>query len=1012
VQRATPEARRPVLTNLPAPLSRLIGRQREIAEIRRLAATARLLTITGPGGCGKTRLALATGLELLPRFADGAWLVELAPLSDQSMVAQTVAAALGVPEQPGRSVADTLADSLTAKQLLLVLDNCEHVLVACAHLARRLLASCPRLTILATSRERLKLAGETVYLTPSLSLPDTGASSPEVVMRSEAVCLFVERATSVQPAFVLDDHNAAALAEICLRVDGIPLAIELAAAWTRVLTLSEIAIRLDDACRLLTLSSPTSPARQQTLGAAIDWSYTLLSAPESALLRRLAVFTGSFTLAAAEQTPAFSTEPDERAGTVDVLHLLAGLVDKSLLAMQQDERAAEARFRLLEPIRQYAYQKLEEEGEAKRAHERHFDFYLSLAQTAEPHLASGRRAEWIERLRADHSNLRAALEWSLSTAGSDNGDRALRLAAALGLYWLFAAHTREGRVWAERVLAVAPAPSIDRARVLSRAGHFAVLQGDGALATTWSTECVALCQTPGAKRELVDALIVRALAAMVRGDLAQAVASAQEARALAREVGDTWRLALALSPLAQATARQGNAVAARAYMEEAIALWQELGDRWGSAFARMGLGLILLSQGDMQAARRQLEESLGMLQEIGDRQFANVSRAALADVARRSGDDERAIVLYIEVISQWRDLGNRGAVARCFECVAFIWITQAAKAPQQERSGLLRRAARILAAAEALRAAASAVMTPPERAEYESHLAALRDQLDEPALGTAWVDGSAVTFEQAVATLTDPRGQAPAQTLSATTLRIFGLGPARVLRGSDEIATQDWTYSKAREVVFYLLSDKSRTREQIGLDLWPDASTDQLRDRLGVALHHARRVLGDADWIRFENNVYSFNRSGGFWFDVDEFAAHLGKTAAATPAGAIEHLRAATDLYHGDFLEDMPDGEWYLGRREELRRLYQEALLTLGRLLSDDAQYGEAADVLRRLIASDNYMEAAHRELMRCYVRMGERGRALRQYRQLLELMRDELGSLPAQESTALYERLRRGEGV
>jgi non-specific serine/threonine protein kinase len=427
------EARR---HNLPAQLTSFVGRSREIAEIRRLLPTTRLLTLTGAGGCGKTRVALQVGAELLDDFADGVWVVDLGPLSEPNLITHTVAATLGLRGGPNRTLAEAIADYFRARQVLLLLDNCEHLIAECAQLVEPLLRVAPGLKVLATSREGLAVAGETVWRVPSMSVPSPSESAtPEVLLQHEAVRLLLARANAVAP-FTVTDADAATLAEICRRLDGIPLAIELAAARLSVLSLDQINVRLKDRFRLLTGGSRTAVARQRTLEATIDWSYDLLSESERTLLCRLSVFPGGWTLEAAEEVCAGNGLDKE-----SILDLLSNLVDKSLVNVE-DDAGGERRYRCLETVRQYGRERLVRSCDAERVRNRHLDFFLALAKRAEPQLTRENQALWLNRLQSDYGNLRSALEWGLEAPG--RGNTGLELASALGWFWIRRGYLAEG----------------------------------------------------------------------------------------------------------------------------------------------------------------------------------------------------------------------------------------------------------------------------------------------------------------------------------------------------------------------------------------------------------------------------------------------------------------------------------------------------------------------------------------------------------------------------------------
>jgi predicted ATPase/DNA-binding SARP family transcriptional activator len=444
----------PARHNLPAPRTSFVGRDREIVEVKRALSMTRLLTLTGAGGSGKTRLALEVARDLVGAYSDGVWLAELAGLSEGDLVPQAVAKAVGVREQPSRPLTDTLVDYLRDKVMLLVVDNCEHLVEAAARLADMLLDSCARLRVLATSREALGIVGEMYWPVQSLSLPDPMQQpTVEELERYESVRLFMERARFRNPALILSPQNAQAVVEICIRLDGIPLAIELAAARVG-LPVEQIAARLDDSLRLLTAGSRTATPRQQTLRGTMDWSYELLSEREQLLFARLSVFAGGWTLGAVELVGVGDGIEEK-----DVLDLLLRLVDKSLVVAE----AAEVRYRMLEPVRQYALDKLEESDEAEEARRRHAEFFLGIAEETETEMKGPEQVPWLDRLEAEHDNLRGALSWALERGGPDLG---LHLAVAFWWFWEARGYFGEGRRWLEQALAKGSRASSSRARAL------------------------------------------------------------------------------------------------------------------------------------------------------------------------------------------------------------------------------------------------------------------------------------------------------------------------------------------------------------------------------------------------------------------------------------------------------------------------------------------------------------------------------------------------------------------
>jgi predicted ATPase/DNA-binding CsgD family transcriptional regulator len=678
---------------LPIELTSFVGRRRELAEAEALLGMARLLTITGPGGCGKTRLALRMAADLAAGFSGGACFVGLASLTDADLVPQTLAQVLGVRETPNLSLPEALKKRLEVDETLLLMDNCEHLVEGCAGLADALLRSCPNLKILATSREALGVSGEVVWAVPPLSVPDDGAAtSPEALLRHDAARLFVERAKSVAPAFALTKQNTPALAHLCRRLDGMPLAIELAAARMRVMSVNQIAERLDDRFRLLATHSRTTVSRHKTLRATMDWSHDLLADNERVLFRRLSVFAGGFTLEAAEQVCA--GEGIERD---DVLDLLSRLVDKSLVVVE--ERSGEARYRLLETVRQYGWEKLEESGEAEVVRRQHASFFLTWAEEMEPKIEPNinitDRRLWLERLEIEHDNLRAALRW----AQESSPEMGLRLAVALHWLWYHRGYLSEGRGWYERALLRAPARTATRARALYGAGWIAWAQGDHPVARPRLEESVEIWRELGGGPGLAHALWILGLEMLDRGEPA----------------------------------------VARSLTEESVKIFRTIGDQFGIAESLANLGAIVLNQGDHALASSLLEESLAISRKMGDDWMLSLPLRNLGVAAFRRGDHDRAAVLIKESLVLLRELGDKLYTSRSLECLAAV----------DARRGAYGRAARLFGAGEALREAIGASV-PFYLVDYDGAVAAARDALGEEALAAAWEQGREMTPEEAV----------------------------------------------------------------------------------------------------------------------------------------------------------------------------------------------------------------------------------------------------------------------
>jgi len=651
-----------VPNNLPRQLTTFIGREREIAEAKRLLAETHLLTITGPGGSGKTRLSLEIGARLLSEYPDGVWLVEFAHLADPARVPQVLATALSVREEADRPLLVTLVDHLRPKRVLLLLDNCEHLIDACAGLADTLLRGCPEVKILPSSREALGLTGEVVFRVPPLSLPDSRlVPALERLAEYEAVRLFVDRAIAVKPDFTLTDDTAAAVVQICRRLDGIPLAIELAAARVRTLSVQQITAHLDERFRLLTGGSRTALPRHQTLRGLIDWSYGLLSEAERELFRRVSVFVGGWTLEASVAVCA-GVDVDR----YDIVELLGRLVDKSLCLI--DGEGSDPRYRLLETIRQYGFEKLAETSEGQIVRARHRDFYLGFAEDAEPRLQGPEQVAWLQRLEADHDNLRAALRWSLDC---DETEAALRLGSALSLFWDTHGYVREGREWLDELLAHArerPTSTVTARRalgkVLDAASRTRARWSEFPQATEFLTQGLAVWRELGDKRGIAEALNNLAVGATQSGDRVRARVLVAESLALFRELSDKRGTAHALNNLAEILRSDGDLPGARALFEESVPLFEAIEERRGLSHALDNLGGILTAQGDYGPAEALYSRSRRLAEELGDNHAVATALRSLGGVAHHRGDHERARSCYEDSVARFREMGDGFCLAK------------------------------------------------------------------------------------------------------------------------------------------------------------------------------------------------------------------------------------------------------------------------------------------------------------------------------------------------------------
>ena len=723
--------------NLPVQLTSFIRREREMAEVKQLLSNARLLTLIGPGGTGKKRLALQVAEDIVPSFIDGVWLAELAPLADPSLISQTIAAVLGLRELPNMPLTGIVTDYLRAKELLLILDNCEHLAEEIAKLSDHLLQACPHLKIIASSREALGIAGEIVYRVPSLSLPDPAQVTREALIESESARLFVERATAAQSKFSLTDENASSVAQICHRLDGIPLALESAAARVSVFSPEEIAARLGDRFKLLTGGSRTALPRQQTLRALIDWSYDLLPHEEQSLLRQLSVFAGGWTFEAAEAV----------CSDLDVLTLLTQLVNKSLVMVDEQENST--RYRLLETIRQYARDKLLEAGESVQVRNQHLGFFLNFAEKAETYMNGPQEMVWRNLLDIEYDNLRTALEWGME----NDVEKAMRMGGTLHLFWERHGYEVEGRRLITEVLARAKTlPPVEgeaahkrilyQAKALNALGFLGFGQGDNFGSLKALEDSASLLRQIGEKRMLAQALAYIGMARAFLGDREVAFATAEEAIALAREVGDKVTLGIALTNMAGVIAvTRGDLKRMRPYAEEGMQLLKETVSRWQTAMTVFGFALFTAMQGNYAEARSQFETCIPLFTELQDRHRLAMVRSELAHLERRQGHFAQAKPLYRETIQEWQKLGHRAAIAHQLESFAFI-----AKAQEETE-----RAARLFGAAEILREQISIPMMPTEHLEYDREVNDLRANMDQAAFAKAWAEGRAMTMEQAIA---------------------------------------------------------------------------------------------------------------------------------------------------------------------------------------------------------------------------------------------------------------------
>jgi len=717
--------------NLPIQLTSFIGREKEITEIKQSIRGQRLVTLTGPGGSGKTRLSLQVATELLENFQDGVFFVALAPISDPGLVPSTIAQSLGVTEAAGKSIMDSLKDYLQSKSLLLVLDNYEQVISA-APLVAELLTASRELKIIVSSREGLRVSGEHEYFVPPLELPDLAQlPSLESLTQYTAVQLFVQRAQAVKQDFHITNETAPIIVEICYRLDGLPLAIELAAARIKLLPPKAMLARLENRLEFLTSRARDLPARQQTLRNAIAWSYDLLNQNEQIFFRRLSVFVGGCTFDAIETVT-------EEAST-HTLDLLGSLLDKSLLREVEDI-IGEPRFVMLELLREFGLEQLAASGEGESIRLRHASFFLALAEQAEAKLESTEQVEWINHMEEEHDNLRAALEWSRTTEGA--GEICLRLAGTLGLFWEARGYFSEGRERLSAVLAtkIAQASSAARAKLLARAAELAYRQSDYPATLLFAEESLKICREVDDKQGIAVALIKLGNAVTEAGDYPTASGFLAEALMIWRKLEDKHGIARALISLGWAALRPGDYSLAHARLEEALGISRELEDTRSIAFELSGLGEVALRQGEYTQATQLLEESLELRRQLGNKWGVGVSLGTLGWVAMYQEEWNRAVARLGESLEVRREIGDKGGSAWCLERLAEIALAQ----------GQAKKAVCLFGAAASLRESIGSVIDPVDRAEYENKLDSLRAELGEERFSTIWDEGHAMTLEQAI----------------------------------------------------------------------------------------------------------------------------------------------------------------------------------------------------------------------------------------------------------------------
>lgn len=720
-------------SNLPVPITSFIGREKEVEQVVFSVERNRLVTLTGPGGVGKTRLAIQSSTRLLTKFKDGVWWVELAPLIDDALVPQAIAQALGVRESPVQPLIESLKTFLREKRLLLVLDNCEHLIRGSSQCIFELLSHCTNLRVMTTSREALEITGEVLYPVPTLSFPRIKSPTlTNLLLEYESIRLFVERACAVKPDFVLTAQNAAAVLQICERLDGISLAIELAATRTKMMSVEEIAEHLNDRFNLLTRGSRTALPRHQTLRAAIDWSYKLLTEPEQILFRRLAIFVGGFSLDAVESVAA-----GEIISKTQVADLLEQLIDKSLVIASTAGSESETRYSMLETIREYAREKLEEAGEKDQLRQRHCSYFIVWAEQIEPKLKGSEQFEWLNCLEVEHDNLRTAWECAIEN------DIALasRLIPPMFIFWIMVGNLSEGRKWLPELIQRTDGWQLlaERPRILSVAGWLASYQYDLKVARALQEEAVAIARNLGDKGELAFTLLGLGSVAHRQRDEEIARTYILEALGLYEEIKDQWSLAWALLEL---PAINDYSAKAEEIFLQSLAIFQELGDKFRAGRVLNMLGELMRLRGDYDQAAKFYEEDFEILKKARNRVALLDPTFNLAWVLLNQGNYLRAQALFEDSMQLFKEDADTNGMIICIGGFAGL-LCMTAK-PKQ--------AAKLFGVVEGLLESVGMIgrMDTAEQKELDHYIAAVRRLLDKDIFAKAWEEGRTMTLEQAI----------------------------------------------------------------------------------------------------------------------------------------------------------------------------------------------------------------------------------------------------------------------
>lgn len=1010
----------PETARVPVFLTPLVGREQEVVDVVEQVRTGRMVSLVGPGGIGKTRLAAAVTAEYQASHRGVVAWIDLSSIPDPKPVACHIATMIGLPDYPDRAVLDALASHLNRTPILLVLDCCEHVVGDCAVLAETLLRRSLSLRILTTSRQTLGITGEKAWPVPPLSVPGT----PDDAADSGAVQLFVQRARDAVPNFVLTAANSDAVIRICRRLDGLPLAIELAASRVKLLPPEQLATRLDRVFSLLTSSSRAMLPRHRTLRALIDWSYDLLTAQEKLLFERLSLFSAGFTLDAAERVVADDALPPEL-----VLDLLAGLVDKSLVTMRESH--GEARYTLLETVREYATEHFVASADAaltqQRLRHNHARHFAELAEAAADELHRPGMSRVLARLGAEHDNLSDAIDWCV---GAGLGDLALRICYGLRDYWRIRGYAGEGLRFSELALRLPGSSKLLRARTMVSASVLYRMQGHAARFAAMLNEAVALAREIGDSLALAGALTQQAIDARARHDFHAATAFLDEAIGLWRQLGDASGLSIALSVRSALALSLGDRDQARALRQEAVDVARRAGDNETEARALIGLGELARHEADYESARAYYDRCLALFRDYGDAWHTAALQHNIGWIHAETGQTAEAASAFHDSITLFGVAGNEYGFA--LGLAGFARVLHAL-GDSETGATALEVATRYTERVKLKPVPADAVAWERTRVLVEQTLDADRLLQVRNAAANLGPADYIRSVEKRLATLLPRRTsqRLPARPSAGTNaasahtesgpqksvvqaaaaitpdLRVRALGVLQIFLGDRPLEGDAFGSSKPRELLMLLLHHhEGCTREQVGIAFWPDSSAAQVKNSFHVTLHRLRKAIERPEWIVLNGDRYRLDPNLNIDFDAQFFESEI--TAALRNRKRIDasQIAAALELYRGDFLEGEVVGDWHLEIRDRLRQLFVAGLLLHGEVLIAGERFDDAVTVYRSLRAREPLHEEASRQLMYCYGKLGDRVQALRLYELLSTLLQEELNTTPSEATTRLYSEL------